>query len=57
MVHGRHEEIIHRVKHMNPGMIANAAEFEKNRQMELLKEQTEVQRLQKQIKEKVNKRD
>ena len=28
MVHGRHEEIIHRVKHMNAGMIKNAAEFE-----------------------------
>ncbi len=27
MVHGRHEEIIHRVKHMNAGMIKNAAEF------------------------------
>lgn len=34
MVHGRHEEIIHRVKHMNAGMIKNAAEFEQQRQMD-----------------------
>ncbi len=34
MVHGRHEEIIHRVKHMSPGMIANAAQYEKNRQFD-----------------------
>ena len=34
MVHGRHEEIIHRVKHMNAGMIKNAAEFEQHRQMD-----------------------
>lgn len=34
MVHGRHEEIIHRVKHMNAGMIKNAAEFERHRQMD-----------------------
>lgn len=34
MVHGRHEEIIHRVKHMNAGMIKNAAEFEQRRQMD-----------------------
>lgn len=34
MVHGRHEEIIHRVKHMDPGMIANAAKFEKTRQLD-----------------------
>ncbi|WP_283584251.1 anaerobic ribonucleoside-triphosphate reductase [Limosilactobacillus difficilis] len=32
MVHGRHEEIIHRVKHMNAGMIANAAKFERDKQ-------------------------
>ncbi|ANU51656.1 anaerobic ribonucleoside-triphosphate reductase [Limosilactobacillus reuteri] len=34
MVHGRHEEIIHRVKHMNAGMIKNVAEFEQQRQMD-----------------------
>lgn len=34
MVHGRHEEIIHRVKHMNAGMIKNAAEFEQQRQID-----------------------
>lgn len=34
MVHGRHEEIIHRVKHMNAGMIKNAAKFEQQRQMD-----------------------
>lgn len=34
MVYGRHEEIIHRVKHMNAGMIKNAAEFEQQRQMD-----------------------
>ncbi|MCR1879429.1 anaerobic ribonucleoside-triphosphate reductase [Limosilactobacillus reuteri] len=34
MVHGRHEEIIHRVKHMNAGMIKNAADFEQQRQMD-----------------------
>lgn len=34
MVHGRHEEIIHRVKHMNAGMIKNTAEFEQQRQMD-----------------------
>lgn len=34
MVHGRHEEIIHRVKHMNARMIKNAAEFEQQRQMD-----------------------
>lgn len=34
MVHGRHEEIIHRVKHMNAGMIKNAVEFEQQRQMD-----------------------
>lgn len=34
MVHGRHEEIIHRVKHMNAEMIKNAAEFEQQRQMD-----------------------
>ncbi|MCC4372243.1 anaerobic ribonucleoside-triphosphate reductase [Limosilactobacillus reuteri] len=34
MVHGRHEEIIHRVKHMNAGMIKNAAESEQQRQMD-----------------------
>ena len=34
MVHGRHEEIIHRVKHMNPGMIKQAASFERQRQMD-----------------------
>lgn len=34
MVHGRHEEIIHRVKHMNAGIIKNAAEFEQQRQMD-----------------------
>lgn len=34
MVHGRHEEIIHRVKHMNSGMIKNAAKFEQQRQMD-----------------------
>ncbi|QWS04777.1 anaerobic ribonucleoside-triphosphate reductase [Limosilactobacillus reuteri] len=34
MVHGRHEEIIHRVKHMNACMIKNAAEFEQQRQMD-----------------------
>lgn len=34
MVHGRHEEIIHRVKHMNAGMIKNAAEFEQQRPMD-----------------------
>ncbi|KRN59216.1 anaerobic ribonucleoside-triphosphate reductase [Limosilactobacillus secaliphilus] len=32
MVHGRHEEIIHRVKHMSPSMIKSAAAFETNRQ-------------------------
>lgn len=32
MVHGRHEEIIHRAKHMTGGMIKHAAEFEKAKQ-------------------------
>ncbi len=32
MVHGRHEEIIHRVKHMSPSMIKSAAQFETSRQ-------------------------
>lgn len=32
MVHGRHEEIIHRVKHMSPSMIKSAAQFEASRQ-------------------------
>lgn len=32
MVHGRHEEIIHRQKHMSAGMIANAAAFERDKQ-------------------------
>lgn len=32
MVHGRHEEIIHRAKHMDPAMIKNAAAFERDRQ-------------------------
>ncbi|MBB1080031.1 anaerobic ribonucleoside-triphosphate reductase [Limosilactobacillus sp. STM2_1] len=35
MVHGRHEEIIHRVKHMDAGMIKKAATFEQNRQMDI----------------------
>ncbi len=35
MVHGRHEEIIHRAKHMDAGMIKNAASFERNRQMDI----------------------
>ena len=34
MVHGRHEEIIHRVKHMDPRMIKSAAQFETQRQMD-----------------------
>lgn len=34
MVHGRHEEIIHRVKHMNPQAAQQVANFEKTRQME-----------------------
>ena len=34
MVHGRHEEIIHRVKHMDPKMIKSAAQFETQRQMD-----------------------
>lgn len=34
MVHGRHEEIIHRVKHMDPQMIKSAAQFETSRQMD-----------------------
>ncbi|MGM9892142.1 anaerobic ribonucleoside-triphosphate reductase [Limosilactobacillus sp.] len=34
MVHGRHEEIIHRVKHMDPQMIKSAAAFETSRQMD-----------------------
>ena len=34
MVHGRHEEIIHRVKHMDPGMVSKVADFEKTRQLE-----------------------
>jgi ribonucleoside-triphosphate reductase len=34
MVHGRHEEIIHRAKHMDPGMIKNAAAFERDRQLD-----------------------
>ena len=34
MVHGRHEEIIHRVKHMDPQMIKSAAQFETQRQMD-----------------------
>ena len=34
MVHGRHEEIIHRAKNMTKGMIAHAAEFEKAKQSE-----------------------
>lgn len=34
MVHGRHEEIIHRAKHMNAGMIKNAASFEQHRQLD-----------------------
>ena len=32
MVHGRHEEIIHREKHMSPSMIKHAAAFEAARQ-------------------------
>ncbi len=32
MVHGRHEEIIHRVKHMDSQMIANVARFERDKQ-------------------------
>ena len=32
MVHGRHEDIIHRVKHMSPSMIKSAAQFEASRQ-------------------------
>lgn len=32
MVHGRHEEIIHRVKHMSSSMVKSAAQFEKSRQ-------------------------
>ena len=34
MVHGRHEEIIHRVKHMSSSMIKSAAQFEQNRQFD-----------------------
>ena len=34
MVHGRHEEIIHRAKHMTKGMIKHAADFEKAKQSE-----------------------
>ena len=34
MVHGRHEEIIHRAKHMDPGMIKTAAEFQWSRQLD-----------------------
>lgn len=34
MVHGRHEEIIHRVKHMDPKMIKEAAQFQSSRQMD-----------------------
>lgn len=34
MVHGRHEEIIHRVKHMDPQAAQQVANFEKTRQME-----------------------
>lgn len=34
MVHGRHEEIIHRAKHMTKGMIQHAADFEKAKQSE-----------------------
>lgn len=34
MVHGRHEEIIHRAKHMDPGMIKTAAEFQRSRQLD-----------------------
>lgn len=32
MVHGRHEEIVHREKHMSPSMIKHAAAFEAARQ-------------------------
>ena len=34
MIHGRHEEIIHRAKHMTKGMIKHAADFEKAKQSE-----------------------
>lgn len=42
MVHGRHEEIIHRVKHMDPRMIKSAAQFETQRQMDTKEHRADI---------------
>ena len=42
MVHGRHEEIIHREKHMSPSMIKHAAAFEAARQCDSRKDHATI---------------